>query len=191
MIMLQTICGRWWVLLLRGLCAIALGVLMFVMPGITLLALVWMFAIFIIADGVASVVIGFRGEADGTVWWTMVFLGALAIVAGLVASGMALFHPGLTLVTLVIVIGISAIARGIVEIIAAIRLRKLIDDEWLLALSGLMSIMFGILINARPGAGVVAIGFLIGAFMMTLGILAVVLSFRLRKVGRKLAAAGT
>jgi uncharacterized membrane protein HdeD (DUF308 family) len=187
--MLRTICDRWWVLLLRGLCAIALGIMTFAMPGVTLLSLVWLFAIFIIADGVASIALGFRGEADGTVWWTMVFLGALAILAGLIASGMALFQPTLTLVTMVIVIGVSAIVRGVFEIIAAIRLRKLIDDEWLLALSGLMSIVFGVLINARPGAGVIAIGFLIGALMITLGILAVVLSFRLRKVGRKLTAA--
>lgn len=189
--MLRTICGRWWVLFVRGLLAIALGILTIAMPGITLLALAWVFAIFLIADGVASVVLGFRGEADGTVWWTMVFVGALAILAGLIASGMALFAPGLTLVTLVMVIGISAIVRGIFEIIAAIRLRKLIEDEWLLGLSGALSIMFGILIIARPGAGVVAIGILIGAFMITLGILAVVLSFRLRKLGQNLAAVNT
>jgi uncharacterized membrane protein HdeD (DUF308 family) len=189
--MLRTICGRWWVLLLRGLCAILLGILTFAMPGITLLALVWLFAIFIIADGVASVVLGFRGEADGTVWWTMVFLGALAILAGLVASVMAVTQPVMTIVTVVMVIGISAIVRGAFEIIAAIRLRKLIEDEWLLGLSGLLSVMFGILIIARPGAGAVAVGILIGAFMITLGLLAVVLSFRLRKLGRDLAAIGT
>jgi uncharacterized membrane protein HdeD (DUF308 family) len=187
--MLQTICDRWWVLLIRGLCAIALGVLMIAMPGVTLPSLVWLFAIFIIADGVASVILGFRGEADGTVWWTMVFLGALAILAGLVASGMALTQPVLTAITVALVIGISAIVRGVFEIVAAIRLRKLIEDEWVLALSGLLSIMFGILIVARPDAGVIAIGILIGAFMLTLGVLAVVLSLRLRKVGQELTAA--
>jgi uncharacterized membrane protein HdeD (DUF308 family) len=189
--MLRTICGRWWVLLVRGLLAMALGALTIAMPGITLLALVWLFAVFIIADGVASVFLGFRGEADGTVWWTMVFLGTLAILAGLIAGGMALFAPGLTLVTLIMVIGISAIVRGVFEIIAAIRLRKLIEDEWILGISGALSIMFGILINARPGAGIVAIGILIGAFMMTIGVLAVVLSLRLRKVGQNLASVNT
>jgi uncharacterized membrane protein HdeD (DUF308 family) len=189
--MLQTICGRWWVLLLRGLCAMALGVLMFAIPEFTLPALVWMFAIFIIADGVASVILGFRGEADGTIWWTMVFVGALAILAGLIASAMALTQPVLTAVTVVMVIGISAIIRGVFEIVAAIRLRKLIEDEWLLGISGLFSIMFGILIIARPAAGALAISFLLGAFMMTLGIVAVVLSLRLRKVGQNLAALGT
>jgi uncharacterized membrane protein HdeD (DUF308 family) len=162
---------------------------MFAIPAFTLPALVWMFAIFIVADGVASVFLGFRGEADGTVWWTMVFLGALAILAGLVAGMMALTQPVLTALTVVMVIGISAIVRGVFEIIAAIRLRKLIDEEWLLGISGLLSIMFGILIIARPAAGALAISFLLGAFMMTLGILAVLLSFRLRKVGRNLAAA--
>jgi uncharacterized membrane protein HdeD (DUF308 family) len=189
--MLRTICDRWWILLIRGLCAIALGIMAFAWPGQTILAFVWMFAVFIMADGIASVILGFRGEADGTVWWTMVFFGAMAILAGLFASGLAISRPGLTLATFVMVIGASAIVRGVFEIIAAIRLRKLIDDEWVLGLSGLLSIVFGILIAARPGAGVVAIGILIGALMLTLGILAVALSFRLRKAGQQLVEAHT
>jgi uncharacterized membrane protein HdeD (DUF308 family) len=184
--MLRVICRRWWIMLLRGLCAVAIGIMAIAWPGPTILALIWMFAIFIMADGAAGVMLGIRGEPDGTVWWTMVFLGALAILAGLVASAMALLQPELTLITLAIVIGASAILRGIFEIIAAIRLRKLIDDEWILALSGLLSITFGVLIAARPDAGVVAIGILIGAFMLTLGLLAVVLSLRLRKLGKQL-----
>ena len=178
-------------MLIRGLCAIGLGIMAIMWPGPTVLALVWMFAIFIVADGVASVALGIRGEADGTVWWTMVFVGALAILAGIVASALALTMPGLTLVTLVMVIAASAIARGVFEIIAAIRLRKLIDDEWLLGLSGLLSVLFGILIFARPDAGVAAIGILIGAFMLMLGILAVALSLRLRKTGQRLMEAHT
>jgi uncharacterized membrane protein HdeD (DUF308 family) len=184
--MLSNVCNRWWILLVRGLCAIAIGLAAIIWPGLTVLALVWMFALFLILDGVASVAIGFRGEADGTVWWTMVFLGSLAILAGLVTSGMAISRPGLTLATLVMVIAASAILRGIFEILAAIRLRKVIDDEWLLGLSGLLSILFGILIFARPGAGVVVIGILIGAFMLLLGTLAVALSLRLRQLGRRL-----
>ena len=72
------------------------------------------------------------------------------------------------------------------EIAAAISLRKLIDDEWVLGLSGLLSIMFGVLLLARPGAGLVAVGMLIGAFMITVGILAVALSLRLRKISNRL-----
>jgi uncharacterized membrane protein HdeD (DUF308 family) len=184
--MLSTVCGRWWILLLRGIFAIAIGLAAIIWPGVTVLALVWMFALFMIADGIASVAIGFRGEADGTVWWTMVFLGSLAILAGLFTSGMAITRPLLTLATLVLVIAASAILRGVFEILAAIRLRKVIDDEWLLVLSGVLSILFGVLIFARPGAGVVVIGILIGAFMLMLGALAVALSLRLRRLGQRL-----
>jgi uncharacterized membrane protein HdeD (DUF308 family) len=185
--MLSVFCGRWWILLLRGMCAIAIGIAAILWPAITVLTLVWMFALFMIADGVASTAIGFRGEADGTVWWTMVFVGALAILAGVVTAGMALVRPELTLATMVILVGASAILRGVVEILAAIRLRKVIDDEWLLGLSGFLSILFGALIISRPDAGVVAMGILIGAFMLLLGTLAVALSLRLRRLGQRIA----
>ena len=91
--MLSTVCKRWWVLMLRGLAAIALGICAIVWPGMTLLSLVFVFATFTIIDGIAAIVLGFRGEADGTVWWTMVMLGLLAIAAGVIAIA----WPGITL----------------------------------------------------------------------------------------------
>jgi uncharacterized membrane protein HdeD (DUF308 family) len=106
----------------------------------------------------------------------MVVLGVLAIVAGITAATLALTRPGLALYTLLLVIAASAIARGVFEIAAAIRLRKEIDDEWILGLSGLMSILFGALILARPGAGLLAIALLIGAYMLAVGVMAIALS---------------
>jgi uncharacterized membrane protein HdeD (DUF308 family) len=182
---LDVICRRWWVLLIRGLAAIALGICAIVWPGITLVVLVFLFAAFTIVDGVAGIMLGIRGEADGTVWWTMVVLGALAIVAGIVAFA----WPGLTLLVLLTIVGVSAIIRGVFEIVAAIRLRKVIDDEWILGLSGAMSILFGGLILWRPDVGLLAIALLIGAYMLALGILAVALSLRLRRMGQSLGAA--
>jgi len=182
--MLDVICRRWWVMLLRGLAAIVIGFLAMAVPEITLLTLVWLFAVFSIMDGVFGIVLGFRGEADGTVWWTMVLLGALALVAGIIAFA----WPGLTLRVLVIIIAASAIVRGAFEIDAAIRLRHEIDDEWILGLSGLMSIIFGGLIMWRPGAGLIAIALLIGAYMLALGVFGVALSLRLRKMGQSLQA---
>ena len=135
---------------------------------------------FSIIDGIAAIVLGFRGEADGTVWWTMVMLGLLAIAAGI----MAFAWPGLTLLVLVTIIAVSAIVRGAFEIYAAIALRKEIDDEWILGLSGAMSVIFGVLIMFRPGAGLIAIALLIGAYMMALGVFAIALSLRLRMMGR-------
>ncbi len=182
--MLDVICRRWWVMLLRGLAAIAIGVCAMAWPGITLMALVWLFGAFSIMDGVFGVMLGIRGESDGTVWWTMVFLGLLALAAGVIAFS----WPGLTLLVLATIIAVSAIVRGVFEIYAAIRLRHEIDDEWILGLSGLMSIIFGALIMWRPGAGLVAIALLIGAYMTALGIFAVALSLRLRKMGQSRAA---
>jgi uncharacterized membrane protein HdeD (DUF308 family) len=178
--MLDIICRRWWLLMMRGICAIIVGICTIVWPGITLLALVVLFGVFSIVDGVAALVLGFRGEADGTVWWTMVCLGALAMLAGIIA----LAWPGLSLLVLATIIAISALARGVFEIYAAIRLRNEIDDEWILGLSGAMSVIFGLLIMFRPGAGLIAIALLIGAYMLALGVFAVALALRLRAMGR-------
>jgi uncharacterized membrane protein HdeD (DUF308 family) len=179
--MLTTVCKRWWVLMARGLAAIALGICAMVWPGVTLLSLVFLFGTFTIIDGVAAILLGFRGEADGTVWWTMVTLGVLAIAAGIAAFA----WPGLTLIVLATIIAVSAIVRGAFEIYAAITLRKELDDEWILGLSGAMSVIFGALIMFRPGAGLIALTLLIGAYMLALGVFAIALSLRLRMMGRK------
>jgi len=180
--MLETICNRWWVMLLRGLAAIVIGIIAIAMPGITLLALVALFATFSIIEGAFGIFLGFRGEADGTVWWTMVLLGLLSLAAGIIA----ILYPGLTIWAAATIIGIAAMVHGAFEIYAAIRLRHEIDDEWILGLSGLMSIIFGGLIMWRPGAGLIAIALLIGAYMLALGVFGVALSLRLRKMGQSL-----
>jgi len=178
--MLNTACKRWWVLMVRGLAAIALGICAMVWPGVTLVSLVYLFVAFTIVDGVGAIILGLRGEADGTVWWTMVVLGLLAVAAGVTAFA----WPGLTLLVLATIIAISAIVRGAFEIFAAITLRKELDDEWILGLSGAMSIIFGALIMFRPGAGLIALTLLIGAYMLALGVFAIALALRLRMMGR-------
>jgi uncharacterized membrane protein HdeD (DUF308 family) len=183
--MLDVVCRRWWVLLVRGLVAIALGISAIVWPSITLLALAFLFGAFSLIDGVMSLLLGIRGEPDGTIWWTMVLLGVLAVIAGIIAFA----WPGLTLLVLVVIIGVSAIVRGVFEIMAAIRLRAVIDDEWILGLSGALSIIFGVLILWRPDVGLLAIALLIGAYMLALGVLAIALSLRLRRMGRALSTA--
>jgi uncharacterized membrane protein HdeD (DUF308 family) len=183
--MLTTVCRRWWILFFRGLCAIALGISAIAWPEMTMVSLVILFAIFCLIEGIGAIVLGFRGEADGTVWWTMVFIGIIAVGAGIATF----YQPLITAVGLVGFVAAYAIVRGIFEIAAAIRLRKVIDDEWVLGISGALSIIFGILIISHPGAGMIAIVFLIGAYMLILGSLAIALSLRLRKIGNKLATA--
>ncbi len=184
--LLRTACGRWWVMLLKGLCAIALGISAIVWPQITLVTLVYLFGIFTLVDGAAAIVLGIRGESDGTVWWTLVLMGVLAVIAGIFVFA----FPAIAALWLIALIAATAIVRGLFEIVAAIRLRKELDDEWILALSGVMSILFGGLILYRPDAGLVAIVLLIGAYMIAIGVFAVALSLRFRRMHNTLAPAG-
>ena len=178
--MLTTVCKRWWVLMVRGIAAVILGICAIAWPAIEPATLVAFFAIFSIIDGIAAIILGFRGEADGTVWWTMVIVGLVALSAGITAIA----WPGLTLLVLVTIVAVSALVRGLFEIYAAIALRKELDDEWILGLSGVMSAIFGALILYNPAAGLLAIAFLIGAYMLAIGIFAIALSLRLRMLGR-------
>jgi uncharacterized membrane protein HdeD (DUF308 family) len=180
--MLAPVTRKWWVLLLRGLCAIALGVIAIMWPGITLVWLVALFATFSLIDGVASIVLGVRGEPDGTIWWTMILLGVVAIAAAIAAFS----WPGLTLLVLLNIIAAFAIVRGVFEIVAAIKLRQHIDDEWVLGLSGALSILFGVLLIARPGPGLLVIALLVGFYMLLIGSFEVALALRLRKLNNRL-----
>jgi uncharacterized membrane protein HdeD (DUF308 family) len=101
----------------------------------------------------------------------------LGIVAGLVTF----FLPGISAVVLILVIGAWAVVCGIFEIIGAIQLRKEIDNEWLLILSGIVSVLFGLGVLIFPGAGALALIWLIATFAIAFGILWIVLAFRLRK----------
>jgi uncharacterized membrane protein HdeD (DUF308 family) len=180
--MLNVVSRKWWVLLLRGIAFIVLGVIAMMWPGIPLTWLVWLFAAFCLIDGAASIVLGMRGEPNGTIWWTMIVLGVLAIAGAILAISM----PGITLLLLLSIVAYLAILRGIFEIIAAIRLRKDIDDEWVLGLSGAASVLFGILLLSRPGAGLLVMAIMIGAYMTAIGMLTVALSLRLRRVQHKI-----
>jgi uncharacterized membrane protein HdeD (DUF308 family) len=181
--MLKAFSSRWWVLLLRGICAIAAGIIAIMIPGIALASLVLLFALFAIADGVASIVLGFRGEPDGSYWWTMILLGLVAIVAGVGAFA----YPKLTLLMFLSFVAYLAIIRGVFEIVAAIRLRKVLDDEWVLGLAGVLSIVFGVLLLSRPVVGLAVMAILMGSYMLAIGAMEVALALRLRKVHKRLA----
>jgi uncharacterized membrane protein HdeD (DUF308 family) len=176
--MLSTIAQLWWVLLLRGIFAALFGVFAIVWPGITLWVLIIAFAAFALVDGIAGIALGISGRVNGRSWWEMILLGLLGVLAGVIAF----LWPGLTAVILLIIIASWAIIRGVLEIIAAIKLRRVIDGEWLLILSGLLSVAFGVLLFLRPGAGALAVMWLIGVYMLVFGIMAIALSLRLRSL---------
>jgi uncharacterized membrane protein HdeD (DUF308 family) len=176
--MLSAIMQRWWILLLRGISATVFGVLAMVWPGITLLMLIIIYGVVALIDGIAGIALGIRGGAGGRTWWEMILLGLLGVIAGAVTF----LWPGLTAVVLLVVIALWAIIRGILEIIGAITLRKIIQGEWLLILSGVLSIGFGVLLLLQPAAGALAVMWLIGLYMIVFGITTIALSLRLRRL---------
>ena len=166
----------WSALLWRGVLAIIFGLLVFAWPGLTLWVLVLFFGANALIDGVLAIVAAVRGSAAGGRWWGMLIQGILGIATGLITF----LWPGLTALVLLYFIAAWAIVIGVFEIAAAIRLRKEIEGEWLLALRGVLAIMFGVILFANPGAGALAVVWLIGGFSIALGILNLVLAFRLR-----------
>jgi uncharacterized membrane protein HdeD (DUF308 family) len=176
----DTLSDNWWAVALRGLAALVFGVLTLMSPGISLAALVLLFAAFAVADGVLAIVAGFRHRRAGEKWLVV----ALGGIAGIAAGVIAVLMPAITVLVLVYVIAARAIVVGAMEVAAAIRLRKVIKGEWLMALGGVASIVFGVLIALFPGIGALAVVLWIGAFSIVIGAMLIGLGFRLRSWGR-------
>lgn len=175
----RTMAEHWWVVLLRGILAILFGVLAYTWPGLTVLILVTIWGAYAMIDGIVGVVAGVRGK-----WGSLVVIGLIGIAAGIVAF----LWPGLTAVTLLWVIAFWAIVAGVLQISAAIRLRKEVQGEWLWVLSGILTIGLGVLFFLYPGAGILSVTWLIAALAIVWGILLVMLSFKLKGLKGRVAA---
>ena len=173
----DTLARNWWAIALRGLAGIIFGILAFVMPGMTLAVLVLLFGAYALVDGIFDIIASLGGRSGAQSWWMLLLEGLVGVAAGLVAF----FRPGLTALALVYLIAAWAIITGVLEIVAAIRLRKVMRNEWWLVAGGVLSIVFGVLIAAAPGAGALALVFWIGAYALIFGVLMVGLGFRLRR----------
>ncbi|MFN5745918.1 MAG: HdeD family acid-resistance protein [Methylococcaceae bacterium] len=180
---LTTLFARnWWVLLLRGLVAIAFGLLAWTQPGIALASLVLLFGAFTLADGILSVWAAIAGRHEHEHWILLLLGGLLSIAIG----NLVFFSPALSALALLFVIAAWAIARGVLEIVTAIRIRKEIEGEWMLILSGMASVIFGFILMTQPEAGAIGLLWLIAFYSLLVGIAMVVLSFRLRDIGKKI-----
>jgi uncharacterized membrane protein HdeD (DUF308 family) len=179
--MMIILARNWWALALRGVAAVLFGVLAFAWPGITLGALVILYGAYAMVDGVFAVVAALSGRTQGMPWWAMLLEGLAGIAIGI----MTFAWPAITALVLLYLIAAWALVTGVFEIVAAVRLRKEVRGEWLLALSGVLSIIFGVALVANPGAGALAIVWLIGAYSLVFGALLITLAFRLRALARK------
>jgi uncharacterized membrane protein HdeD (DUF308 family) len=179
--MIASLSGSWWAFVVRGLVALAIGILAFVQPGATLIALVAVFAAYAIVDGVLAIAAGVT--VDGGPRWMFILGGILGIVVGLVTIN----RPDVTAIALVLLIGVWAIATGIAEAAAAYQFRQVLENEWLVALSGVISVVFGVFLIASPGDGILAVLWIIGFYAILAGITYLAVGIQLRGVHEKLA----
>jgi len=180
--MVADLARNWWLLALRGIAGILFGIGAFVWPGATLAALVLLFGAYVLLDGIFAVIAGIGMRRQLSRWWLIVLEG----VAGIILGVLTFRSPDTTALVLLSFIAVWSIITGILEIATAVRLRKMIDNEWLLILSGIVSIIFGALLIAQPGPGAISIVWLLGSYALLFGILTLMLSFRLRSMGEKL-----
>jgi uncharacterized membrane protein HdeD (DUF308 family) len=171
---------RWWTLALRGVAAIVFGILSLFWPGVTFITLVALFGVYALVDGTLALSMGFRRDREG-VDSALIARGIVSIIAGAVT----LTWPQISALALLVLIGLWAIVGGFAEIVAAIRLRKVIEHEWLLGFEGALAIAFGVALLVSPLAGAIVIGLWVGAYALVLGGMLVGGASRIRTVMRE------
>ena len=176
---MEQISRTWWLVLIRGIVAIIFGILAMIWPGITLWVLVIFFGAYAIVSGLFALFAAFGHNVQSRAW--LIISGILGILAGIIAF----VWPGITTLALLYVIAFWAIFSGIAEIVAGIQARKVIDNEWMLIIGGILSVIFGILLIIWPGSGALALTWLIGIFAVIYGIAMIALSFKMKNLAPK------
>ena len=175
--MLNMLAKNWWLVEIRGVAAIAFGVLAFLWPGITLLVLVTLFAAYMLIDGVALLVSLRRAEpATAGHRLAVGLMGILGVAVGIAT----IFWPGITALALLYLVAFWAITLGLTQVIAAIRLRREISGELWFVIGGLLTVVFGVFILLFPGTGLLSLVWIVGAWAIVFGITNLILAWRLR-----------
>jgi uncharacterized membrane protein HdeD (DUF308 family) len=168
----------WWTFIIRGLVAVAFGVLAFLAPAWGIAVLVALFGAWALVDGVMGLVGGIRSRGRDRSWWLSILEGIVGIIAGV----FAFLFPVLAAGALIFIIAAWAIITGVFEIVAAVRLREQIRGEFWLGLAGVASILYGVVIYLFPAAGALSIVWLIGSFAIAFGVFLLILGWRLRRI---------
>ncbi len=178
--MIAQLTRNWWIPLMRGIAAIVFGVAALIWPGITLEVLVLFFGAYALVDGIFALVSGLTAsDADGGLRWMLALTGIAGVVTGLITF----FWPGVTATVLLAFIIAWAIITGILEIAAAIRLRQVISNEWLYIVSGVASVLFGVLALIYPNSGAVSIVWMIGLYAIVAGVALIGFAVRVHSLG--------
>ncbi|HWV24087.1 MAG TPA: HdeD family acid-resistance protein [Thermomicrobiales bacterium] len=180
--MLRTLSNYWWVFLVRGIVAILFGLAALAWPGLTIATLVIVFGAYALVDGIFAIIDGISTRSENDRWWAEILIGLAGVVAGI----WVMAYPGLTAVGLMYFIAAWWLVTGVVQIFYAIRVRKEIANEWYLILTGALSAVLGIAFMLFPGKGALSLIWVIGIYAIVFGILFVLLSFRVKKLGDNL-----
>ena len=175
--MRQFLARHWWIFLLRGAFAILFGVMAIAWPHITIVSLVLVWGAYAFADGIISLYTAVSGQTHGDDRWLVALQGAIGVIASLIAF----FMPGITALGLLIAIAAWSLVVGVLQIVAAIRLRHEITGEFWLGLSGLISVLFAFFVMANPGQGAIAIIWVIGAYAIIFGVMLIAFAFRIKE----------
>ena len=174
---MSTMATNWRALALRGLIALLFGLVVLFWPGLVAAVLALLFGIYAALDGAITLVPALRYQERGTQRTLPLAEGAVGIVAGLVA----ILSPGLTSSGLVYVIAGWALLTGVLKILTAVLLRTQVENGWLLAGSGALSVLFGVLLVVLAGSDVPYLAPFIGGFAVVVGLALIVFAFRLRE----------
>lgn len=171
--MVELLTRNWWLVALRGALAVIFGIVTLAWPGMTLLALIFLWGCYALVDGVSSIALGaaVRGHR-----WSNVLIGVVGVLAGVVA----IVLPGETAVVLLVIIAVWAVVAGVVQVIAGIALRRAMPHAWFLIVTGALTLILGVVLLFNPGAGALALVTTIGVFALIWGVSLILLAFRLR-----------
>jgi uncharacterized membrane protein HdeD (DUF308 family) len=179
--MLELLVRRWWMVVLRGALAVLFGLLAIAWPGITVLALVLLWGAYTLIDGISAVAIGLTDRSAPTDHRVIYgLLGLLGIAAGVVTF----VWPRITAMILLVVIAVWALIAGVLQIVAAVRMRKVISNEWFLGLTGAVCVVLGLLLIVQPAEGAIGLVIAIATFAIVWGVSLILFGFRLRTLGR-------
>ncbi|MFD9704079.1 HdeD family acid-resistance protein [Lentzea sp. NPDC059081] len=173
---------RWWLFTVRGVFAVLFGVAALVWPGLTLIALIILWGAYVFFDGAMMLYLTFAHQ-EWPARWALGLVGVLGLVTGLVA----LFWPGITASALLLLIAVWALVAGVLQIVDAIRLRKVMRNEWFYVVTGVLTVLLGVILVLNPAAGALAFVITIGAFAILWGVVLVLFSLRLKRLDGGLA----
>jgi len=179
--MLTMLSKNWWLVALRGVIAVLFGIALLLFPPLVVTTMVLFFGAYALVDGVAAIFTAFQHRTQPR-WWVTLLEGIISVIAGILVFAYPLFATISAVFFVLYIIAFWAIVTGIMEIVQAIQLRKEIEGEFWLGLSGLLSLLFGIFLILRPENGIMALLTIVAVFAIAFGVMLIFLAFRVRRM---------